>query len=256
MKFMEETSVGILSFFAFLCILLNIGGVLESPSEWELGGWGVGLFFASFFGILLAVFLTMSYSGVKVPSSWALLGELSAILSNGIVLVIGIEVHQRVGTIIFGIVSLLAPLILIPLLREKKEIPREAMRFDPELLETAKKYGGIITKSVVVYEHKVPLELAERSLRRFEEHGECERKKREGITIYDFKSARVHLGRAENNIVNLLRDHPFGLPRATLLRSVELSLEALEEVLTRLERYGIVTYDKTKDEYKLRGIVM
>jgi len=127
---------------------------------------------------------------------------------------------------------------------------------DKEVLDTAKRYGGVITKSVLVHELQITLEEASRSLDRFLRHGEAERKNIDSLTVYDFPGARIYLSNSDIKIVEILRDLPNGMLRVELLQATSFSIEALEESIKRLESKGIVYYDEISDNYKLRGIIM
>lgn len=125
-----------------------------------------------------------------------------------------------------------------------------------KVLGVAKKYGGVLTKSIVAYELNITLENAGKWLERFRSHHYCEAIKKSvgSPVIYDFPSARIYLSQTDNMIVETLRDNYLGVLRVDLLKTTGFSTESLEESLKRLESRGIVYYDETSDEYKLRGV--
>jgi predicted transcriptional regulator len=75
------------------------------------------------------------------------------------------------------------------------------------------------------------------------------------LVIYDFPSTRTYLSRTDNQIIEVLRDNPYGLSRAQLIQTTGLSIESLDEALKRLETKGIIYYDIENEIYKLMGIV-
>jgi DNA-binding transcriptional ArsR family regulator len=125
---------------------------------------------------------------------------------------------------------------------------------DAEILAIARKYGGILTQSVVVWETKVALEEAKKRLERFCKYGEAYKRNIGSLIVYDFPSTRTYLSRTDNQIIELLRDNPYGMSRAQLLQATGLSIESLDEALKRLETKGIIYYDVESEIYKLMGI--
>jgi 5-hydroxyisourate hydrolase-like protein (transthyretin family) len=141
--------------------------------------------------------------------------------------------------------------------RKKRHAILKALKdLDPRILEVAKNYGGILTRSVVAYELKVSLEIAKECLERFVKAGEAQKITKANLDVYDFASARTHLSKVDNRIIILLRDNFRGLPKHELLETTGLTLEPLEESLERLERSDIIAFDKTTREYRLKGLVM
>lgn len=137
-----------------------------------------------------------------------------------------------------------------------KRTPSDIQRFDPKILGIAKDYGGVITKSVVVYELQTSLEVAGKSLERFVKEQEARKINTGTLTLYDFPSARTHLSKIDNIIVEILRDNIRGMSRNELLQATGLTIEPLDASLKRLETLGITVYDKVPDEYKLKGITI
>jgi DNA-binding transcriptional ArsR family regulator len=127
-------------------------------------------------------------------------------------------------------------------------------KVDAEILAIARKYGGILTQSVVVWETKVALEEAKKRLERFCKYGEAYKRNIGSLIVYDFPSTRTYLSRTDNQIIELLRDNPYGMSRAQLLQATGLSIESLDEALKRLETKGIIYYDVESEIYKLMGI--
>ncbi len=125
---------------------------------------------------------------------------------------------------------------------------------DAQILDMAKKYGGILTQGVIVWEAKTTLEEARKHLERFVKHGEADKRKVGTLTVYDFPSARVYLSRTDNEIIELLRDNPYGMSRVQLLQMTGLSIESIDEALKRLESKGIIYYEVEDEIYKLTGI--
>lgn len=164
-----------------------------------------------------------------------------------------ILVYIFVGTA--AIISLLFLSEKIHKRRRRRELEVEEIReLERDVLSVAKKYGGILAKSVVVDELGISLRKAEEVLDRFCEYKEAVKKRTDSIIIYDFPSARVYLSRTDTKILETLLDHPPSMSRVALLQATSFSLETLEESIKRLESRGIIYYDNINDEYKLRGI--
>jgi hypothetical protein len=144
---------------------------------------------------------------------------------------------------------------------------------DDEVLDIAKRYGGVVTKSVVIWEISKKmsekrsispkkaeklLEKAEEALERFCRKGEAVKKKvkvdSRDIYIYDFPNVRFQLAKTDNRIIEVLQDNPHGMSRTQLLQATALSIESLDEALRRLESKGIIYYDIESDVYRLMGI--
>ena len=126
-----------------------------------------------------------------------------------------------------------------------------------KVLGMAKKYGGVLTKSIVACELDITLENAGKWLERFRSEHYCEviKKSVDFPVVYDFPSARTnYLSRTDKVIVEILRDNYPGMLRVDLLQNTGFSIETLEKSLKRLESRGIIYYDEIGGEYKLRGI--
>lgn len=113
---------------------------------------------------------------------------------------------------------------------------------DSEVIEVAKKYGGVLTKSVMVFELKTSLEVAELSLERFCKHGEARKVAVGSVTLYDFPSTRTYLGKLQNQLIEQFLQKTT-VDRATLAVVTGAGLEALNRALAELESQGIVTKD-------------
>jgi hypothetical protein len=111
---------------------------------------------------------------------------------------------------------------------------------DPIVIEVAKKYGGVLTKTILAFETKKTLEDAGEALKKFVEQGEARTFFAGGMTIVDIPSARVHLAGSDRIIVELLIQHGGRANRTQLLRDGRLSIEALDASLKRLEAEGFL----------------
>jgi hypothetical protein len=123
---------------------------------------------------------------------------------------------------------------------------------DADLLEVARKYAGILSKSVVVFELKTSLELAESMLERFRRHGESRKMQVGHLTVYDFPSARSHLSRLQNQLVEIFLEHQKPTSRSSLIAASKAPIEALDEALADLERQAVITRNPAEDTYRLR----
>lgn len=206
-----------------------------------------------------------------MPFSWLLVSSIIT-LSGSILLhlssVFYVPTHNflrdagwsDIGWWIFApwIITLLSPFFAYALYynRLKAELDVELNRGigDSKILEIARKYGGILSLSVIVWEAKTNLEKAQKSLERFCKYGEANKRTIGSLTIYDFPSARVYLNRVDNQIVEIMRDNPYGMSRTQLLQITGLSIDSLDESLKRLESLGIIYHEMESDLYRLRGI--
>lgn len=128
------------------------------------------------------------------------------------------------------------------------------LQIDRRVLVSAGNYGGILTKSVLVYELGLSLEDCENLLDRFVQHGEARRIRTGPTTLYDFPSARSHLSKLQNHLVEIFLTNPKELERARLLALVDkanVTVTALDEALLDLERNGIILRT-SDDSYRFR----
>jgi DNA-binding IclR family transcriptional regulator len=125
---------------------------------------------------------------------------------------------------------------------------------DAKILDIAKKHGGVVSLSVVVWETGIPLEEAEKCLKRFVKHEEAKESKEGDLRFYYFPSIIEQLGQINKKIIKLLLDNPSGLSKTDLLVKTDLSPESIKEALNRLGQKGIIYYDEENNIYKLTGI--
>jgi hypothetical protein len=141
---------------------------------------------------------------------------------------------------------------------EKARIDDERARQSWEISDStiagiARKYGGVLTTTVLAYETNESLDMAERSLRRYVEHGEAKRVQSGDMRLYDIPSARVHLLGVDRMIVELLLASSGQSSRVTLLRGSGLTVESLDAALKRLETQGIIT-GSVRGNYRLVAV--
>jgi ribosomal protein S25 len=138
--------------------------------------------------------------------------------------------------------------------KKKEERLKElAIKLEPEVMKLALKYGGVITKSIIVAELNTKLEVAEKSLKRFLNQGEALKITTADVVLYDFPSARNQMGESDRTIITALKENIKGLSRGLLLEKTDIKLDALQKTLNRLEKEGIIVYDELSDRYKLRS---
>jgi len=209
-------------------------------------------------------FPPMPFSWLLVSSIITLLGSILLHLSS----VFYVPIHNflrdadwlDIGWWIFApwIITLLSPFFVYALyynrLKAEPDVELNRGISDSKILEIARKYGGILSLSVIVWEAKTSLEKAQKSLERFCKYGEASKRTIGSLTIYDFPSARIYLNRVDNHIVEIMRDNPYGLSRTQLLQITGLSIDSLDESLKRLESLGIIYHETESDLYRLRGI--
>jgi len=252
------TTAAVLSFVVFLSIFFIAYGIAtlfcKTLSDLVLTLFLSSLLclFGSFgFGYIVLWFLNLS---PPIPTSWLYAATLGALLES---VAFGLTPLNSIHfwfLLPWGM-TLASPFVIYPMklgeLREMHSFKEGLM--DKDVLDVARKYGGIITLSIIVWELKVSLEAAQKSLERFVKHGEAIRKKVDSLLIYDFQSARIHLARSDNLVVEALRDNPFGLSRSELISQTGMAIEVLDESIKRLEDLKIIYQDMVTDKYKLRS---
>jgi len=240
-----------LSFVALLHMLLN-NGFWIFPPNW---GWGsliltllIPLSAALIYG---AVLYYTQYTYIKF--TWILTSNIISLLLTTVPSMYNLYLKIE---IVFALwmISIITPFIVYDMTQKRMSELSRIRSLDREVLDVAKNYGGILTASVLVWELNIQLEEAQRILDRFCKLGEAAKRRTGSVMIYDFPSARAYLSRTDNQIIELLRDNPYGMSRAQLLQVASLSIESLDEVLKRLESRGIIYYETGNDAYKLRGI--
>ena len=234
----EVVILGIIYYLSFFFMINKNFPLPENPSEREV------FYFDSIMFPFLPSLLMAGACGMepKIPFTWFLIAALSIFFIN--LFPLGILLNLSLTIFIY-----LSPYILYLL---SPSIESEIS--DAEILEVAKKYGGILTKSLITYELKIDLKNAEKCLDKFCKYGEAIKKVLGNIIIYDFPGIRAYLSRADNEIIELLLKNYSGMSKADLLKATGFSIETLEESLKRLETKGIIQYDQISSEYKLRGI--
>jgi len=167
----------------------------------------------------------------------------------------------EVGLFLMGLAlgAALHPFYLLHIVRTRQKMMEKAevlRKFDERVVSTAIKYGGVISPLHLIKELKITVEEAINMLERFAQHGMAHKImiSPTGAYIYDFPIARAHLAMADRRIIETLINHPEGLSKSELLTKTNLSLESLEESLSRLISKGIIINLSTSDLYKLRGI--
>lgn len=122
---------------------------------------------------------------------------------------------------------------------------------DSDLIKLAKKYAGIVTKAVVVDELGISLENAQRLLDRFCQHDDEVRRVSVGsYTVYDFRAVRGQLTGLQNEVIELLLQNET-ISRVQLIQKTKVSIDALEDVVTDLERRGLVSRNPANDSISL-----
>jgi hypothetical protein len=240
-----------LSFVALLHMLLN-NGFWIFPPNW---GWE-----SLILTLLIPLSATLIYGAVLYYTQYTYIKFTWILTSNIISLLLTIvpsmyNFYLRIE-IVFALwmISIITPFIVYDMTQKRMSELSRIRSLDREVLDVAKNYGGILTASVLVWELNIRLEEAQRILDRFCKLGEAAKRRTGSVMIYDFPSARAYLSRTDNQIIELLRDNPYGMSRAQLLQVASLSIESLDEVLKRLESRGIIYYETGNDAYKLRGI--
>jgi len=232
---LEAVILSIIYFLSFFFMINENFPLPENLNE-RVIGYLFSFFFLSFYAMVYY------WTKPKIPFTWFLIAAFSTLFIN--LFPLGILLNLSLTIFIF-----LSPYILYLL---SPSIESEIS--DAEVLEVAKKYGGILTKSLITYELKIDLKNAEKCLDKFCKYGEAIKKVLGNIIIYDFPGIRAYLSRADNEIIELLLKNYSGMSKADLLKATGFSIETLEESLKRLETKGIIQYDQISSEYKLRGI--
>jgi len=241
-----------LSFVALLHNLLN-NGVWIFPPNW---GWGslVLTLLIPLSGTLIygAVLYHNHYSQIKF--TWILMFNIISLLSTTVPPLYNIYLRFEIVFALWAI-SIMIPFIVYDVTVKRTRGLLRIRSYDRNVLDVAKKYGGILTPSTLVWEININLETAHKILERFCKYGEAYKKKFGSLVIYDFPSARAYLSRTDNQIIELLRDNPYGMSRVELLQATGLSIESLDEALKRLESKDVIRYDMENNIYKPRAII-
>jgi hypothetical protein len=111
---------------------------------------------------------------------------------------------------------------------------------DATLAKTAKKYGGVLTKTIIAYALDATLDQAQNALDRYVKHGEARRIQIGEMDVYDIPSARVHLLGTDKAIIEIAIGNKGKVNRTQLLRESGQSIEALDASLKRLESQGML----------------
>jgi hypothetical protein len=125
---------------------------------------------------------------------------------------------------------------------------------DPIVIDVARKYGGVLTKTVLSFETRCKLERAGTSLERFVQQGEARKFQAGSMTVFDIPSARVHLLSADKTIIEFLVKNHGQASRHDLFRESGLSIEALEASLKRLETQALIHRSPKGDTYRLAAV--
>jgi hypothetical protein len=129
----------------------------------------------------------------------------------------------------------------------------ELKYYDKQALNVAQRYGGILTKVILVHEADMSLNIAAKTLQRLVDHGVAAEIMVYGGPIFDVPSSRAHLARLDREIIEYLLTQHGRAYQSQLLHALETPMEALERGVKRLVVYGIVTYDAVDQEIRLRN---
>lgn len=129
--------------------------------------------------------------------------------------------------------------------------PPKVRKLDARLLGLAVRYGGVLTKALVVSELGLSLEEAEVLLARFCRHGEAREVPKGQVVLYVFPSAQASLSRAELKIVEALMGDLGGMSRDELLNATGLAPDELDNALLELSMRGAIHFSLSSGEYKL-----
>jgi hypothetical protein len=134
------------------------------------------------------------------------------------------------------------------------EVDKQRGLADRTTLEIAKKYGGILSSPLLVYESAIPFETAESELERLVGFGVAFKRFSGNSQFYDIPDARTHLAHSDRQIVEVLAIFEGELTKTELVRRLGFPLEVMAESLKRLEQEGIITYSLRNRSYQLRGL--
>lgn len=129
--------------------------------------------------------------------------------------------------------------------------PPRARRLDVRLLSLATRYGGVLTKAIVMRELGLSLEEAEALLARFCQHGEAKQVVKGKVVLYVFPSAQASLSRVELKVVEALVDNPGGMSREEFVGTTGLAPDELDSALLELSLRGVVRFLPSSSDYKL-----
>lgn len=241
---------GILIFFEIflLPIFANLGGTVSVDA----------LLYFSIFGLfpaLLAAFVLESLESIPIRIFfWGAFAGLICIVCLPTLryLIRGDSVGILGLSICWSLTNVL-PILIYILGADSEKAEKNAI--DRQILAIAKKYGGILTPSVVVWELEINLKQAKKLLEKYVKYGEASKRTIGLLTIYDFPSTRAYLSQIDNEIIELLRNNPNGLSKVQILQTLGFSIESIDEALKRLELNGIIHYNIESDTYMLKGLM-
>lgn len=242
----------LIGFLSFISSFIIFFGLIYN--HLDIGGIG-GVILSSF---IFSYLLSMAWGGIAyssiednvVPSSWLIVTTFVSLFESILFTIEPIRLLFGWWILLPWFLTFATPFILRFL--SGTEIEYNLM--DREILEVAKKYGGVITATVIVWERSISLENAKKCLERFVREGEARKKVVEGYTIYDFPSVRIYLNKSDKQIIDILVNHPEGLSKVELLHQTGLTSEAIDESIERLVRRGILYEDEISGIYSLRGL--
>lgn len=136
----------------------------------------------------------------------------------------------------------------------RTESERNRGSSDKAILEVAKKYGGILTPTVLVYEAALAFEKAQSELDRLVNQRVAFKRFGGRTYFYDVPDARTHLALADRQIIETLAMFNGKLNRLELIRRLGFPLEAVDESVLHLEQLGILTSKSAANGYELRGL--
>ena len=130
-----------------------------------------------------------------------------------------------------------------PIIKEREKI----------VMDVAKKYAGVVTKSLLVYEANLSLGDAKEVLDNFVKLGEARKLEIGGIESYDIPSARSSLSKIEDDIISSLLKMKGTASKTNLLAQLDYPSTSINEAIKGLTEQKILWYNAESDTYELMG---
>lgn len=130
-----------------------------------------------------------------------------------------------------------------PVIKEREKI----------VMDAAKKYAGVVTKSLLVYEANLSLEDAKEVLDSYVRLGEAKKLEIGGIESYDIPAARSSLSKIEDDIISALLKMNGTASKSNLLAQLDYPSTSINEAVKSLTEQKIIGYSNQSDTYELLG---
>lgn len=122
------------------------------------------------------------------------------------------------------------------------------------VMNVAKKYAGLVTKSLLVYESGLSLKDAGDVLDDFVKHGEAEKFEMENAEFYDIPTARSSLSKIENEIIGVLLKSDGKASKTLLTSQLGYPPATIDEAIKGLAGQKVIEYNPETGICDLMGV--